>query len=132
MMISCNGELQGLTAAGEDGTADSPLPELQIWRPSPDNSMNYSKIQFPVGCTTPSSNLLNCTLDTALSVVVGDIIGILLPRNNPTKAKFLIYFNTGMSTTNHILSLTSQSFTLPSTLPTDNAQPLIYLHIKPG
>ena len=138
-MISCNGELQGLTVAGVLHEDNIQLPELQIWRPVPSDSMNYNKLettsipyQFPVGCTSLSNNVLNCTLDTAASVVEGDILGILLPRNHMNHAKLRIYF-TAMSTPNHIFpSTSSTSFTLPSTLPTVNAQPLIYLHIKPG
>ena len=139
MMISCSGELQGLTVAGVLDESNTQLPELQIWRPVPSGSMTYNKLvttsipyQFPVGCTSLSNNVLNCTLDTAASVVEGDILGILLPRNHQSFAKLRIYF-TAVSTPNHILPSTdSTSFTLPSTLPTVNVQPLIYLHILPG
>ena len=97
MMIKCSGELQGLTVAGVLDEGNIQLPELHIWRPVPSDSMNYNKLvttsipyPFPVGCTSLSNNVLNCTLDTAASVVDGDILGILLPRNHLNFAYILL------------------------------------------
>ena len=138
MMISCSGELQGLTVAGVLDESNKLLPELQIWRPVPSDSMDYNKLvttsipyQFPVGFASLSNNVLNCTLDTAASVVEGDILGILLPRNHMSHAKLRIYF-TDISTPNHILPSTSRSTFTPPSTQVVYVQPLIYLHIKPG
>ena len=140
MMISCNGELQGLTVAGDlEFDRDSDNPELQIWRPTPAGSMTFNKevtllYSFPSGCTSLPNDVQNCTLNSPLFVEVGDIIGILLPRNHKN-TRFRIYFNE-TSTPNHLISsstsITSYSASDSSQALNGNAQPLIYLHIMPG
>ena len=135
MMITCNGVIQGLTVAGEFVRKTRPFPELQIWRPGPDGSMTYTKTTqafvFPHGCTSLSSNVQCCILNTSLYVEVGDIVGILLPRKHKNQAGFWIYF-TETSTPNYVLGSVSTSFTVPSTQPDYVVQPLIYFYIMPG
>ena len=132
MMITCNGELQGLTVAGEFGNT-MVHPELQIWRPTSTGNIIFNRettltYRFPVGCSSASNSVQQCSF-SALRVEVGDIIAILLPSIKSGKAGFQIYF-TGMFTPYSELSISSMSFSVPSSQL--GAQPLIYLDIVPG
>lgn len=143
MTIICNGTINGITVAGQFGRKGRPFPVLQIWRPGPDDSMTYTTttpvVSFPLNdlCSSLSTdsilNVQRCYLVRSIFVEVGDIIGILLPRNHIKQAGFLIYF-TGTDTPSYEASLSDTSFTLPSdsTQPDYDVQPLLYLDITPG
>ena len=130
MRITCNGMLVGLSVAGEtrDG-GDYPI--LQIWRPTGPTSNDYERISeytFPIGCTQ-TNNVRQCTVSPSIDVEVGDIIGIILPRNRQSSA-FWIYFASSSSSTSYTLDSTSAStFSVPGST-TASAQSVLTLDIQ--
>ena len=145
MNISCNGMLQGLTVAGVFGTRnndDRLYPTLQIWRPisalgfTTYNQTQNGVYEFPRSRSySPGSTIvLQYTLNSPISVEVGDIIGITLPPNRQSQASFRIFFSTaGDPTSNYILNGTSAVTYFPqSSQESGTNQPLIYLDILEG
>ncbi len=133
MRITCNGMLVGLSVAGETRNGgDSPI--LQIWRLTGSTSNEYERISeytFPIGCTQlpDYDNIWQCTISPSIDVEVGDIIGIILPRNRQSSA-FGIYFTSQSSSTSYILGSTSAStFSVPGST-TASAQPVLTMDIK--
>ena len=131
MGITCNGMLVGLSVAGEStGNNDSPI--LQIWRLTGSTSNDYERISeytFPIGCTQlpDYDNIWQCTISPSIDVEVGDIIGIILPRNRQSSA-FRIYFTPPSSFTSYILDSTSASiFSVPVST-TASAQPVLTIY----
>ncbi len=126
--------LVGLSVAGETRNGgDSPI--LQIWRLTGSVSNDYERISeytFPnVGCTQQPNNVWQCTVSPSIDVEVGDIIGIILPRNRQSSA-FRIYFTPPSSFTSYTLdSTTASTFSVPgSTTAITSAQPLLTLDIQ--
>lgn len=135
--------LQGVTVAGVFGTRtndDRLYPTLQIWRPIPAlNSTAYNQTQngvyeFPRSrsYSPGSTSVLQYTLNSPISVEVGDIIGLALPPNSQNEASFRVYFSTiGASTSHYILTnTTATTYTLQSSQESRTNQPLIYLDIE--
>ena len=136
MIITCSGVLQGLTVAGQFGSrTDRPYNVLQIWRPKSASSNEYNRnstYEFPLSCSTIFTTVQQCNLASPISVEMGDIIGIVLPRNNNNQASYRIHFSTTSPTPNYILDdSAATTFNLPATVD-DNNQPLIYLDILEG
>ena len=145
MMISCNGTLQRLTVAGmfdsgnRANNANRLYPTLQIWRRLHGNSTTYEKIEHSSisRCSLKSNNVQRCTLDSPISVEMGDIIaiGIRPQAPGPRQTLFKIYFSSaGDHTPNYLLQSGTQTFILPSSEvhSNPNSQPLIYLNITEG
>ncbi len=132
MRITCNGMLVGLSVAGETGNRED-YPILQIWRPTGPTSNEYERISeytFPIGCTQQPNNVWQCTVSPSIDVEVGDIIGIILPRNQQQQSAFRIYFTSPSSSTSYILGSTSAStFSVPGST-TASAQPVLTIDIQ--
>lgn len=145
LRVTCDGQLTGWRAAGEI-TRGSTSPLLQLWRETEGGLGTYENVakDIPLGrCSGGNdleevsirSNYYECTLETSIPIKIGDIVGIVLPRERYTS--FRPYFTEG-SIVNRVYNFhpltvfPDRSQRRNRREYCDEAQPLIALKINHG
>jgi len=107
MIISCTGSMERITVAGLTGEGVR-FPIVQVWRPSEHNHFTQEAdilLNRRLDCSSSNSQgnvtVRNCTLDPPIVVIPGDILGLVLPRNN--QAAFIILFSEVLDSTQHYI-----------------------------
>ena len=146
MRFTCDGTIVRWSAGGVyDSGHMTGDPGLQIWRPTPADSTDYTvvasiSLYYCNGVTPPPmmmNNVYDCQLSTGVSVQDGDILGVSLTRVNNNSPQFRVFFDDSNTDPPSVLNyyytgeLSQFSLSSPGGS-TEQALPLIALNVTPN
>ncbi len=146
MTFTCAGSITRWMAGGVPRyNGFDAVPKLEIWRESSPSSSLYNLVEeiSLLECngvsnkgTEIESNLYGCSLNTAVPVQPGDILGVHLTRVHQNRNRFAVFFATNTIPLQTVYayegSRTSFSLTSPGASSTEQALPLIALEVSPN